>query len=349
MSTAGLGGSAFSAFNTNLDSVTNYTYRLVYDPSNVYLEFRSSAADTMRSIQAVGVDLNNFYNSQYGIAQLGLSYDCQLFDKNNLCLSTGLRTTHRRADGSTYEGVALIAAYRAQSGVRVGAWIDQNDSRQAVMNITAANKSPMVGAFAAWNQNPATREGLEVKVSAAYAKKDLLITRPVVGTSEFGQGKSTLATAVAEATLGYGFQLSARTSIAPFAGLRSAHLSNPGYSESADLFSPLTFDKTRLSTRSVIAGINLHDSTEGPMSLDFSAGVEHSARTNAAQLNASGIDGLSAVPMTPVLSQNRPFASASLRFKTGKSQHLLFGLSHSKLFTRSDALNSATVRYVIGL
>jgi autotransporter-associated beta strand protein len=349
MTSAGLGGSTFSALNTNLASVTNYTYRLAYDPSNVYLELRSSAADTMSSIRAMGGDLNKVYNAQYGIAQLGLAYDCKLFDQNNLCLSTGIRTTHSRADGSTYEGVALIAAHRARPDVRVGAWIDQNESRNMVMNVTAGNKSPMLGAFAVWNENPETREGLEVKVSAAYGKKDLSMARPVIGTAENGQGKSTLATAVAEATVGYGLQLDARTSISPFAGLRYANLSNAGYTESADVFSPLTFAKTSQSAKSVIAGINLYDKPEGPIGLDLSAGVERYVSTSAAQLSASGIDGLSPVQMTPVMSQNRPFASASLRYEIDKNQHLLFGLLHSKQFTNSEWVSSATVRYVIGL
>lgn len=335
--------------SSNLNSVTAHTYRLAYDTSNVYLELRANAADTMASIQAMGADLNKVYNAQYGIAQLGLSYDCKLFDQNKLCLSTGARVTHSRADGSTYDGVALIAAYRAQPDLRVGGWIDQNESRQMAMNVTAGNRTPMVGAFAVWNENPKTLEGLEVKLSAAYGQKDLSLTRPVVGTSERGQGNSKLGTLVAEASVGYGMQLDARTRVSPFAGLRHAKLSNTGYTENADIFSPLSFAKTSQSATSVMAGVNLYDKPEGPIGLDLSAGVERTLSTSAAQLSATGIDGLSAVQMTPVLSKNRPFASASLRYEIDKNQQLLFGLSHSKQFANSDWVSSATVRYVIGL
>lgn len=347
-STGALSGT-FSALSTNLASVTNYNYSLGYDANNVYLYLRSNAADTMASINALGADLNKVYNAQYGIAQMGLSYDCKLFDANNLCLSTGARVTHSRADGSTYDGVALIAAYRAQPDLRLGAWIDQNESRKIAMNVTAGNSTPMVGAFAVWNENPATAEGLEVKLSAAYGQKDLSLTRPVVGTSERGQGSSKLSTMVAEATVGYGIALDSRTSISPFAGLRYARLSNMGYSEGSDIFSPLTFAKTSQSASSVIAGVNLYDKPEGPIGLDLNAGVERYVSTSAAQISATGLDGLSTVQMTPILSKNRPFASASLRYEIDKNQHLLFGLSHSKQFTNSDWVTSATVRYVIGL
>ena len=349
MTSAGLGGSTFSAFSTNLASVTNYNYRLGYDTNNVYLELRSTAADTTASIQAMGADLNKVYNAQYGIAQMGLSYDCKLFDEQNLCLSAGARTTHSRADGSTYDGVALIAAYRAQPDMRLGAWIDQNESRKMASNVTAGNSTPMFGAFAVWNENPQTGEGLEVKLAAAYGQKDLALTRAVVGTSERGQGNSTLSTAVAEASVGYGIALDESVRVSPFAGLRYARLSNTGYTENADIFSPLTLAKTTQSAKSVIAGVNLYAKPEGPFGLDLSAGVERYVSTSAAQLSATGIDGLSPVQMTPVLSQNRPFASASLRYEIDKNQQVLFGLSHSKQFANSDWVNSATVRYVIGL
>jgi hypothetical protein len=200
-----------------------------------------------------------------------------------------------------------------------------------------------------WNENPETRTGLEVKVSGAYGQKDLTLTRPVVGTSERGQGTSKLSTLVAEATVAYGIALDARTSISPFAGLRYASLSNQGYTEGSDVFSPLSFAKTRQSAKSVIAGVNLYDKPEGQIGLDLSAGVERYVSTSAAQISASGLDNLSAVQMMPVLSKNRPFASASLRYDIAKNQQLLFGLSHSKHFTNSDWVTSATVRYVIGL
>jgi uncharacterized protein YhjY with autotransporter beta-barrel domain len=315
----------------------------------VSIEPRPSAADTHASIQAMGVDLNKVYNAQYGIAQQGLSYDCKLFDENNLCLSTGARVTQNRADGSAYDGVALIAAYRAQPHVRLGAWIDQNESRKMAANVTADNSTPMVGAFAVWNENLKTGEGLEVKVSAAYGQKGLTLTRPVLGTSERGQGSSKLSTLVAEASVGYGIQLDSRTRVSPFAGLRYAKLSNAGYAEKADIFSPLTFAKTSQSTTSVIAGVNLHDKPEGPIGLDLSAGVERYVSSSAAQLSATGIDGLSATQMTPVLSKNRLFASAALNYDLAKNQQLQFGLSHSKQFAASDWMTSASVRYVIGL
>lgn len=303
----------------------------------------------MASIRAMGADLHKVYNAQYGIAQLGLSYDCKLFDAKNLCLSTGARVTHSRSDGSTYDGVALIAAYRAQPDLRLGGWIDQNESRKMASNVTAGNSTPMFGAFAVWNQNPATAEGLELKLSAAYGQKDLSLTRPVVGTSERGQGSAKLSTLVAEATVGYGVALNARTSVSPFVGLRHAKLSNTGYTEGSDVFSPLSLAKTSQSATSAIAGINLYDKPEGAIGLNLNAGVERYLRTSAAQLNATGLDDLSAVQLSPTISKNRPFVSANLRVDLAKNQQLLFGLSHSKQFANSDWVTSATVRYVIGL
>jgi len=347
--TTGLDGSNFGVLATNLASVTNYDYSLGYDANNVYLYLRSTAADTMASIRALGADLNKVYSQQYAIAQHGLSYDCRLFDANNLCLTTGARVTRSRDDDSTNNGVALIAAYRAQPTLRVGAWLDQNESRKMSVNVEVGNSTPMFGAFAVWNENSETRKGLEVKFSAAYGQKDMNLMRPVVGTSEGGQGTSKLSTLVADATVAYGIALDARTSISPFAGLRYANLSNQGYTEGSDVFSPLSFAKARQSAKSMIVGVNLYDKPEGPIGLDFSAGVERYVSTSAAQLSASGLDNLTAVQMTPVLGKNRPFASATLRHDIAKNQQLLVGLSHAKHFTNSDWVTSTTVRYVIGL
>lgn len=349
MTSAGLGGSRFSSLSANLASITNYNYSLAYDANNVFLELRSTAADTLSSIQATAPELNRIYNEQYSIAVLGQTYDCKLFDNNNLCLSTGVRVTQSRADGSTYGGVALIAGYRVHSHVRLGGWIDQNESRNTAMNVTAGNSTPMFGAFAIWNESLDSGKGLEVKVSAAYGKKDLRIDRPVVGTSERGRGYSEMFTLVAEAMLSYGINLDQRSSLQPYAGLRYANLSNRGYVEDSDVFSPLTFAKTSQSANSLIVGIKLYDKPEGPIGLELNLGVERFVRTSSALLSAGGLDGLSAVQMSPVISKNRPYVSASLRHDIGKNQHLLFGLSHSKEFANSDWVNSATVRYVTAL
>jgi uncharacterized protein YhjY with autotransporter beta-barrel domain len=245
--------------------------------------------------------------------------------------------------------VALIAAYRARPDVRVGAWIDQNVTRKLAMNVAAGNSTPMFGAFAVWNDDPKTAQGLEVKLSVAYGQKDLTLVRPVIGTSERGEGSSMLSTFAADARVGYGVQLDARTSVSPFAGLRYSKQSNSGYTEGADIFSPLTFANTSQKASSVIAGVTLNVKPEGPIGLALSAGVERNISTTAAQLGATGLDGLSAVQVSPSLSKNRPFASASLSYDIAKNQQLVFGLSHSKQFANSAGITSAMVRYVIGL
>lgn len=349
VTSAGLNASTFSAFNTNLANVTAHSFKLGYDATNVYLELRSSAADTLRSIQTLGAELNQVTNAQYGIAQLGLSYDCQLFDERNLCLSTGARSTQSLGNGTTYQGVALIAAYRVQPKIRVGGWLDQNESRHLSRNVTEGSSTPMFGAFAVWNDNPQTGQGLEFKLSAAHGQKDLTLSRQVFGTSELGSGSSKLSTTMAEATLGYGVKVNERSLITPFAGLRYAHQSTGAYAEKGDVFSPLSFAKVSQSAKSAIAGVNLFDKPAGPVGLHLTAGVEHYLSTTAGQISAAGIEGLSAVQLSPVMSSNRAFASASLSFDVAKNQQLLVGLSHSKQFTNSSAVNSGTVRYVIGL
>lgn len=349
MTSGGLNGSRFATLTTNLATVTAHSFSLGYDASNVYLDLRASVADTLRSMQAAGAALNQVYSAQYGIAQAGLSYDCKRFDTNNFCLSTGVRTTHSQADGSSYDGVALIAAQRVKPDLRVGGWVDQNVSRPGLRHVVAGNETPMLGAFAVWNENPITEQGWQLKFAGVYGEKNLTITRPELGTAESGRGSARLSTVVAEASASYGIALGSNTSVSPFAGLRHVSLSHGGYTEAASVFSPLSFAKTRQSGQAVVAGLTLDDKAAGPVGVSLSAGVEHFVSQRKAQISASGLDGLTPVALGPALSKTRPFASAMLRYDIDKKQQLLLGLSHSKQFTQSDWVSQATVRYVVGL
>lgn len=349
LTSGGLAGSTFSSLTTNLSAVTNHTYSLGYDANNVYLDLRSSAADTMLSIQATTADLNKIFMAQYGAAQVGLSYDCKLFDKKDLCLSTGARVTKTLADGTRYDGVALIAAYRAAPDVRIGAWLDQNETQNMIGSVTAQNSTPMFGAFVAWNENPGTLEGMEVKLSSAYAEKDLSLIRPVFGTSEPGEGNSKLTTFAAEASVSYGIKMNERATVAPFAGLRYASLSNSGFTEKNTVFSPLSFERSTQEAQSLLLGVNLYDKPTGKIGFKLSAGVEHYLNVNEAMIKASGIVGLNAVRITRQVSVDRPFLSATLSFDLAKNQQLMFGLSHTQYFTDSEGATSATARYVLGL
>jgi uncharacterized protein YhjY with autotransporter beta-barrel domain len=313
------------------------------------LDLRSSAADTMLSIQATTADLNKIFMSQYGAAQVGLSYDCKLFDKKDLCLSTGARVTKTLSDGTRYDGVALIAAYRATPDVRVGAWLDQNETQNMVASVTAQNSTPMFGAFVAWNEKPGTHDGMEVKLSAAYAEKDLTLIRPVFGTSELGKGNSKLTTFAAEASVNYGIKLNERATVSPFAGLRYASLSNSGFKEESTVFSPLSFESATQNAQSMLLGVNLHDKPAGKIGLTLNAGVEHYLNVNEAMIKASGIAGLNAVRMMRPASVDRPFLSATLSIDLAKNQQLMFGLSHTRYFTDAEGATTATAKYVLGL
>jgi autotransporter-associated beta strand protein len=349
LTSGGLAGSTFSALSTNLSAVTNHTYSLGYDANNVYLDLRSSAVDTMLSIKATTADLNKIFMGQYAVAQVGLSYDCKLFDIKDLCLSTGARVTKALSNGTRYDGAALIAAYRAAPDVRIGAWLDQNDSHNMITSVAAQNSTPMFGAFVAWNENPGSLQGMEIKLSTAYAEKNLSFIRPVFGTSELGQGNSKLTTFAADASVSYGVKMNDRATVAPFAGLRYANLANSGYTEKNTIFSPLTFEKSARETQSLIVGLNLYDRAIADIGLTMSAGVEHYLKAREAMIKASGLVGLDSVQMTRKVSNDRPFISAMLSFYLSKEQQLVIGLSHTRNFTESEGATSATVKYVLGL
>ena len=125
----------FAAFSTNLPSVTRLGYVLGYSADQVYLYLTPNASDTQQEINQNAAALGSLISNDTAALQVGLSYDCTVFDAHNVCVSVGARNTYLSEGALSDQAGLLILAYRPTERTRIGAFADQSYSmgRRAIL------------------------------------------------------------------------------------------------------------------------------------------------------------------------------------------------------------------------
>lgn len=290
---------------------------------------------------------------QNSVLANSFTYDCTLFDKNNICVSGGARNTAvQAANGLNNTSALLIAAYRPIASVRIGAYADQNLSvNNGGSTVNLGNNTPLIGLFAAWNQNQ-DDTGAEVRGSIAYGQKDTTINRQVVGTSQAGTGSSTLISQGAQLTAKYGFGLAQAFVVSPYAGVRYSQNNMGGYTEgtSAGVTAPLTFGAVNTNATTLLAGVGGSFRGIPKTNLFASAGVESDTNTAAGSVNATSptITGLTPVNFNANPVKTRPTATVGATYDVEKNQRLgVTGIYRQEAY---QAVSTTTVMatYTVG-
>ena len=87
----------------------------------------ASLMGTQQSLVNTANALAPVYALQNSVIVNSFTYDCTLFDVNNICISVGGRNTQvSAANGLNNTSALLIAAYRPHPNYRIGAYADQN-------------------------------------------------------------------------------------------------------------------------------------------------------------------------------------------------------------------------------
>lgn len=315
----------------------------VYGPSTV---------DTQQSLVNTASVLQNIYTLQNSVLANSFTYDCSVFDKNNICVSSGGRNTAvSAANGLNNTSGLLIAAYRPHANYRVGAYIDQNLSvNNAGSTVNLGNNTPLVGLFGVWNER-LDDTGTEVKVSAAYGQKNTAITRAVVGTSEAGSGSSQLNSQGAQVVAKYGFGVTENVIVAPYAGIRYTQNNMGGYTEnaSASVVAPLTYSALNTNATTALAGVGASYRGIPQTNLFASAGVETDTNTSNGSYSATGVAGLTSVNFNTNPVKTRPTAMVGATYDIAKNQRLgLTGIYRQEAY---QAVQTTTVMatYTVGL
>jgi autotransporter-associated beta strand protein len=321
---AGVSGQ-FSAFSTNLSSYTSLSYQLGYSGNQVYLYLTPSVADTQQEIGQNASALRSRFNEQNAALLAGLSYDCQIFDKNNLCVSAGGRYTYAGEGSLSNLGGLVILGYRPTANTRVGLFADQSLENNSADRISQSKNDPTLGIFGNWAMNK-DGNGLNLHASAVFSTSDLTVTRSGSALTEGGNGKSSFDGQAYELRASYVKPLNDSLTLSPYVGLRYSRITLGAYTESANsqVASPVSYNSVTQDMSSVIVGANLSlRVTEKIMSM-ASLGVQQSLNYKmSAYSGSSNIPGLTTFsePMAGN-SDTLAMASATVSYDISRKERL---------------------------
>lgn len=249
---------AFSAFTTNLASVTPLGYLLGYSADQVYLYLTPNAVDTLQEIRQNAAELRSLINTQAAVLHAGLSYDCTVFDENHVCVSAGGRFTSAGEGSMTHQGGLLILGYRPTGTIRVGLFADQSLDINTPNNSTQSKNEPTLGLFANWAVNK-DGTGLNLHASAAFSSSDLTTRRTASTATEAGQGKRSFHGQAYEVKANLVQPISDTLTAIPYIGLRYTRIANGAYTEATNtqVMWPVSYQAMAQDAFSVVAGVNL--------------------------------------------------------------------------------------------
>ena len=288
-------------------------------------------------------DLNTV--TQVNFANMN-TYDCDLFDKNNICLSLGSRYTSINTPKTETNSVVMVGGYRLSDTLRVAGFYHSNLSHKTPASFTLSDKTPMTGGLVVWNQNP-NHLGYQLKLANAQQQKNATLTREVVGTSEEGKGQTVIEAESYVAELQYGYQYSDETVLHPYFAARSAVIKQDAYTETGNT-SPLTFNEIKDKSTTALLGLKFNTNLNQKLSLKGSVGIEHDIEHSVDKLEPTGISGLSVVSLTDSFKKTRPVVSLGFDYAL-KPNHRLSGiLQYQELPYESKTESNAYLYYMIG-
>lgn len=285
--------------------------------------------------------LRSVYNIQSASMNAGLSYDCNVFDKEGFCLSTGGRySVTNTPETSTTSGL-LIGSYKYDKNIRVGAWVDQNLSTNNTDGVKLSNSKPLFGFFGAWTERP-DGLGYEVKVSAGYGDKDVTITRELVN-----EGEAQLKSRGIQTVSSFGMALDSNWIASPYVGAKYVSIKRGGYAERGT--NGLGYDAVTQETTSALAGVSLKGKIDGQTFAVVSAGAEHDFSHNVSQYAAfSGNGTVTTNTFNSKPQKTRPVVSAGVYYDIDKAQRLGLNATYRQEAFETTTSTTALATYTVG-
>ena len=274
------------------------------------------------------------------------TYDCDLFDKKNICLSLGGRHTAINTPKTRTDSVVWVGGYKLSDTLRVAGFYHRNLSHKTPASFTLSDKTPMTGLVVVWNQKP-NKLGYQLKLANAYQQKNATLTREVVGSSEEGKGQTVIEAESYVAELQYGYQFSTDTVMHPYFAARSAVIKQDAYTETG-LSSPLSFNEIKDKSTTILLGLKFNTRLSHNLTLKGSLGVEHDIEHSVDKLAPTGISGLSTVSLTDSFNKTRPVVSLGFDYALKPNHRLSAILQYQELPYESKTESNAYLYYTIG-
>ena len=361
-------GSSTTKTGIYRSSGINYNYQLVLRPGTehsdtgdssdvwdlffpdwVYIPSGPSAADTQASLNTQARRLRSTFNSTMASGNFANmnTYDCNLFDKNNMCISAGGRYTNIDNPSSNNSAAVVVLGYKVFPNIRIGGFLDQSINNNTPTGINVSNKNPMMGGFVVWNKN-ADGLGYQVKIANAYQDKDVTSTRDAYGeTGEAGTGKTNLNTQSYVGELSYAFNYQDSTIVRPYFALRYSNIKQDAYTETG-VSTPLSYAKLGDRSTTALMGVKLNHALTPRTNLTASLGLEQDIHHKTDQLTASGVADLTSENFNNNIKRTRPVASAGAYYAVTKTQRLSGEVYYQQLPFQSTGSATAYFNYMIG-
>ncbi len=306
--------------------------------------------DTKKSVKAVKEDVILGMNNMTSVTEVNFAnmntYDCDLFDKNNICLSLGGRYTFISNPKTEVNSGVVVGGYKFSDTLRVAAFYHDNMSHKTPATFKLSDKTPLTGFVIVWNENP-NHLGYQLKIANASQEKNASVIRKVVGSSEEGKGETVIEANSYVSELQYSYQYSNRTILTPYLATRWAVIKQDPYTET-DLSSPLSFNEIKDKSFTVLPGLKYKSNISKKVSLRGSLGVEHDIKHTIDKLAPTGISGLSKISLTDDFNQTRPVVSLGLDYKLKSNHRISTTLQYQELPYDSKSESNAYLYYTVG-
>jgi hypothetical protein len=204
--------------------------------------------------------LSNWLSVRYA-----LDYDCNVFDKNGVCVALNGQYSNYSGtyDDSEWSGV-LKAAKQLGEKVRIGGYIDIHSGPDDIENINDVSMLPTFGLFLGYSEAQ-DGTGLQGRVSAAYQFGTAEFTHSnILGSSAQASGDANLQTFGAAAELGWGYAIGSGHVVTPFAGLTYAKSTRGSYDDGGDggsVEDPFSYEDYSVTAATGYFGLKM----EGPL------------------------------------------------------------------------------------
>ena len=339
-----LSGVSSSNLNNSSGNFNGYKWTLTNSSSSLWdlVVTGASSADTQSSMQLSANRLKSTYALQTASITNGLTYDCNVFDKEGICVSAGGRYDRVNTGDTHATNGLLIGSYKVDANTRVGAWVDQNLSASSATGVNLNNGNPMFGVFGVWNADK-SGNGFEARLSAGYGDKDLTTARQVIGTSEAGTGKTRLNTQGVSAVVSYNLPVAADLTVSPYLGARYTRVNANAYTEatSSAVTAPLTYGALKQETTTAMAGLKASARMSPECGVFGSVGAELDTNNQGNNYSATGVTGLTPIPFNDNAKRLRGVASVGTYYDLDKTQRIsLNAVYREEAFQKVNTLST---------
>ena len=309
------------------------------------LVIASIADDTNTSVENLKPNVLFGINNLNSVTDANTNYDCDLFGEDNLCFSLGGRHVSNPTTPVSVNSLVFVGGIKVSEKLRLGGFLHSNVSHKTPSNFSLSDKTPLLGTFLVWNEKE-NKLGYQFKLGNAFQQKNASITRPVVGTSVKGLGKTVIGAESYLAELQYAHQFSDTTILKPYFAARHALITQDAYSETGKC--ALTFNKIKDKSNTILSGLKFESALTSKFSLNGNFGVEHDVNHSINKIKPTGISDLTTVSLENSFNRTRAVVSAGFDYYFSPAQRLSVVFQYQELAYESETESNAYINYTIG-